>query len=473
MFYPHQLILRKIYSFLTFALCFSAAISHAADKPNIIIILLDDAGYADFGYMGSKDLETPQIDKLAASGVAFTDFHVSSTVCSPSRAGLITGRYQQRFGYECNIPPRGLGLDPAEITIAEALKDQGYNTYVVGKWHLGNDPVFHPNNHGFDEFYGFLEGGRSYFPDPVLDQPRNHRAILHNRSQVKFEGYLTDVFTDWAIKYIKESRDDPFFLYLSYNAVHTPMHAKDEHLSKYANHSRRELAAMTWSVDENIGRVLTTLEEHDLRENTLIFFFSDNGGAESNQSSNAPLKGWKGNKYEGGHRVPAIVSWPARIERGSWYHGLSGALDVFSTSLVAAGGKLSAHQQLDGADLVPLLASGSQKSAQEKLFWRKDRMAAMRYGSYKLVRLEGYGYRMYNLAEDFSESVDLRADEPGKFKAMIEAMADWENDLAMPLWYEGKDWSDVTWEIHYDLMNNQPVRFVDPAGMKAAQAAGH
>ena len=441
--------------------------SAAAGRPNIILILLDDAGYADFGFMGSEDLETPQIDRLAAGGVAFTDFHVSSTVCSPSRAGLVTGRYQQRFGYECNIPPRGMGLDPEETTLAEALQEKGYRTMVVGKWHLGNDPVFHPNNHGFEEFYGFLEGARSYFPSKELDQPLNPRAILHNRVQVEFDGYLTDVFTDKAIEYIRSSSGQPFFLYLSYNAVHTPMEAKQEHLDKYAGHPRAKLAAMTWSVDENIGRVLDELESLGLRDDTLVFFFSDNGGAESNQSSNLPLKGWKGNKYEGGHRVPAIISWPGHIPAGQWFDGLASSLDVYATAVSAAG--LEIGDDKDGIDLLPYLVYGGLSYPHRTLFWRKDKMAAVRDGNYKLVRLEGFGYRMYDLESDLGETSDLRSTHPDQFASILGSLGEWETGLVPPLWYEGEDWSEVTWEIHYDLMNNQPIRFVNPDQMERAR----
>jgi arylsulfatase A-like enzyme len=231
-----------------------------------------------------------------------TDGHVTATVCSPSRAGLMTGRYQQRFGHECNVPPDDQGMDPREMTMADLLKARGYRTICIGKWHLGNRTMYHPNNRGFDQFWGFLEGARSYFPDARVDRPENFRAILDNREQVDFDGYLTDVFTDKAIEQIRESRDKPWFLYLSYNAVHTPMEAKAEDLERFAGHARPHLAAMTWSLDENIGRLVDALEVDGEMDNTLVFFLSDNGGAgaHNNQSSNAPLKGWKGNKFEGG-----------------------------------------------------------------------------------------------------------------------------------------------------------------------------
>ncbi|MCG8528437.1 MAG: sulfatase-like hydrolase/transferase [Opitutales bacterium] len=439
-------------------------------KPNILIILLDDAGYADFGFMGCEDLETPNIDRLADRGIVFTDAHVTATVCSPSRAGLLTGRYQQRFGHECNIPPEDSGMDPAEITIADVLKTAGYQTYMIGKWHVGNRSSYHPNTRGFDEFYGFLEGGRDYFPNAELDRPASYKAILRNRQQIDFEGYLTDVFTDQAIRYIEANGESPFFMFLSYNAVHTPMHAKQEDLDRYQGHTRQKLAAMTWNVDQNIGRVLDKLEELQLSENTLIFFLSDNGGAESNQSSNEPLKGWKGNKYEGGHRVPFIVSWPLQIDGGLRYYKLTSALDIFATSIVAAGLEKTPGNPLDGVDLIPFLSGESTKAPHDKLFWRKDRMAAMRHGYFKLVRLEGFGYRLYSLKDNAGEDVDLSESHSGQLASMIKDLKEWEAELASPLWYEDENWNEVTYEIHQALMENREPHYITPNQMRAYKA---
>ncbi len=435
-------------------------------QPNILVILLDDAGYADFGFMGCKDLETPNIDRLAKSGVFFTDAHVTATVCSPSRAGLLTGRYQQRFGHECNIPPEDSGMDPSEITIADALRTAGYRTYMIGKWHVGNRSAYHPNTRGFDDFFGFLEGGRDYFPNEKLDCPTSYKAILRNRNQVDFSGYLTDVFTDEAIRYIEADTERPFFMYLSYNAVHTPMHAKQTDLDRYKGHARQELAAMTWNVDFNIGRVLDKLEELQLRENTLIFFLSDNGGAESNQSSCYPLKGWKGNKFEGGHRVPFVVSWPARIPHGNHIDKLTSSLDIFATSIAAAGLNNTPGKPLDGVNLLPILSGDSTEAPHQKLYWRKDRMAAMRTETFKLVRLEGFGYRLYSLEENTDESIDLRESYPSQLSSMIEDLERWESELASPMWYEDENWNSVTYEIHQALMENREPHYITPGEMK-------
>ena len=283
------------------------------NKPNIIVILLDDAGYIDFGFMGSEDLDTPNIDQLASCGVVFSDAHVSATVCAPSRAGLITGRYQQRFGFEANHTgdrtSGDIGLDKNIPTMAELFKENGYQTAAIGKWHLGEKEHNHPNNRGFDEFFGFIGGSRSYFP---IENPNHQQMLQHNGEKVKFDGYLTDRLGDYSVDFIENNKEKPFMMYLAYNAVHTPMEAKEEDLKKYKDHPRQKLAAMTWSVDQNIGKLTSKLRELQIDKNTLIFFLSDNGGAYNNQSKNGILKGWKGNKFEGGHRVPFVLSWPGK-----------------------------------------------------------------------------------------------------------------------------------------------------------------
>ena len=451
------------------ALFLGAGLAWSARQPNILVILLDDAGYNDFGFMGSPDLPTPHIDQLAALGTVFTDAHVTATVCSPSRAGLMTGRYQQRFGHEMNVPPDDAGMDPAESTLGDVLGAAGYATFCIGKWHLGNRTMFHPNNRGFDEFYGFLEGSRSYFPNPAIDHPESYRAILHNREQVDFEGYLTDVFTDRAIQSLDTAGERPWFLYLSYNAPHTPMDAKPEDLARFAGHPRQRLAAMTWSVDENIGRLTAALEARGELEHTLIFFLSDNGGAgmHNNQSSNAPLKGWKGNKYEGGHRVPFFVTWKGTLPAGARFDGLSSSLDVFATAVAAAGLPGTSGKPLDGVNLLPFLTGEQSGPPHTQLFWRKDQIAAMREGSLKLIRVEGLGYRLYDLASDPTESDDLSLLRPEVLARMGHRLIAWDRAQALPRWYEGEDWNHVTYEIHRALMENEEPRFLNPGQMRA------
>lgn len=439
----------------------------AEKQPNILIILIDDAGYADFGFMGSKDLETPNIDKLAKSGIIFTDAHVSATVCAPSRAGLITGKYQQRFGFEANGTGYGdsgdIGLSDNVVTMADVFKANGYNTYALGKWHLGGEKSDHPNQRGFDEFYGFETGSRSYFP---IKNPNKSKMLQHNGNRVEFEGYMTDILSDQAVKFIEKSKEKPFFMYLAYNAVHTPMEAKEEHLEKYKNHPRQKLAAMTWSLDENIGKIQQKLETLNIADNTLIYFLSDNGGAANNSSSNIPLKGWKGNKFEGGHRVPFIVSWPAKIKGDRTFDGLSSSLDIFTTSIAAAQIKKDEGLILDGENLLPYLIDGKIGNPHDKLFWRKLEETGARLGDYKLIKLQNYGYSLYNLKDDISETKDLSRINSQKIEEVLTELENWETEIIKPLWQEDRNWMDVTYHIHKRLMENKKVLYKSPSEMK-------
>ena len=436
-----------------------------SEKPNIIVVVIDDAGYADFGFMGSKDLETPNIDRLAKRGVIFTDAHVTSTVCAPSRAGLITGKYQQRFGFEANgtgsKESGEIGLADNVITIADVFQQNDYKTIALGKWHLGYNEDDHPNNRGFDEFYGFLVGSRSYFP---MKKTNNRSMLQQSGTRVEFEGYLTDVLGDRAAGFIEENKAQPFFMYLAFNAVHTPMHAKEEHLKKYEGHPRQKLAAMTWSLDENIGKLMNTLESMDQLDNTLIFFLSDNGGATNNQSTNGLLKGFKGNMFEGGHRVPFIVHWPKELKGNQTYRGLSSSLDIFKTAIAASGIKEDKDWGLDGVNLLPHLKGEEQTAPHEKLFWRKLDNAAVRIGDKKLIRLEGYGSVLYNLQDDLGESTDLSKINVQTHQELMHELDDWEKDKMEPLWEEGDYWKNRVFKIHRDLMENN---YRDVEGMNA------
>lgn len=433
------------------------------EQPNIIVILVDDAGYVDFGFMGSEELESPQIDALAADGVVFTDAHVSSTVCAPSRAGLITGQYQHRFGFEANhtgdSESGDIGLAEDVTTIANAFQNNKYKTVAIGKWHLGEKEHNHPNQRGFDDFYGFLGGGRSYFP---MENPSPTQLLQHNNKKIEFEGYLTDVLGDYSVQYIEENKDKPFFMYLSYNAVHTPMEAKEIDLEKYKNHPRKELAAMTWSLDENIGKLRTKLKELNLHDNTLIYFLSDNGGAHNNQSSSGELKGWKGNEFEGGHRVPFIVSWPNKIEKGWTFNGLTSSLDIFKTSIAAADIQLDKEITLDGKNLIPYLTKEKIGSPHQELYWRKLDESAARLNNYKLVKLNGYGSVMYDLENDLGETKDISTQDSIKFKELKNNFKQWESQLMNPLWGEDEQWEEITHHIHKRLMQDKEVLYKSP-----------
>ncbi|MFH4969444.1 sulfatase-like hydrolase/transferase [Gaetbulibacter sp. M240] len=433
------------------------------NKPNIIIILVDDAGYIDFGFMGSKDLETPHIDTLAKNGVTFTDAHVTSTVCAPSRAGLMTGKYQQRFGFEANGTgdknTGDVGLSEGVTTMADVFKEHDYSTVAIGKWHLGANPSDQPNQRGFEDFYGFLGGGRSYFP---LEQPSEEHMLQHNGKRISFDGYLTDVLGDYSVNYIKDHKDTPFFMYLAYNAVHTPMEAKKVDLEKFKDHPRQTLAAMTWSLDENIGKLYNKLKDLKLLDNTLIYFLSDNGGAANNRSDNGELKGWKGNEFEGGHRVPFIVSWPKAFKGNRKFNGLSSSLDIFPTALAAAEIKKDSSMILDGVNLLPFLKNQKEGNPHRELYWRKLDDAAARLDDLKLIRLDNYGAVMYNLSDDIGETHDLSYQDSVSFNLLKNNLQTWESQMEAPKWDEGKAWMDVTYHIHKQLMQNKKVKYKSP-----------
>jgi arylsulfatase A-like enzyme len=441
-------------------------------KPNVIVIVVDDAGYVDFGFMGSEDLETPNIDSLAKDGVVFTDAHVTATVCAPSRAGLMTGKYQQRFGFEANGTgdenSGDLGLSDDVLTIADVFKDNNYKTIAIGKWHLGATPTDHPNKRGFDEFYGFLGGGRSYFP---IKNASEELMLQQNGKKIDFEGYLTDVLGNRSVRFVEENKNTPFFMYLAYNAVHTPMEAKEEHLQKYKNHPRQYLAAMTWSLDENIGNLRNKLKELGILDTTLIYFISDNGGAHNNSSKNGLLKGWKGNKFEGGHRVPFIVSWPAKIKANQKFDGLTSSLDIFSTSLAAANINKNTDLVLDGVNLLPYLTQKKKGNPHTELYWRKLDESAARIGDFKLIQLKGYGATMYDLSNDLGEINNLSTKETITFQQLKNNLSVWESKMSIPLWFEGKPWEDVTYHIHQRLMDNKTVLYKEP--FKKTNKASH
>ncbi len=433
--------------------------------PNIIILLVDDAGYADFGFMGSKDLQTPNLDELAAGGVVFTDAHVSATVCAPSRAGLLTGRYQQRFGFECNALTHFEGIDTSEATIAEVLKTAGYKTAAFGKWHVGDIPEARPLSRGFDYSWTFLSGARSYFPNETEDKEGHIKSIRENGQFTTFEGYLTDELSEKAVDFIDRNKQSPFFIYWSPNAVHTPMEATEKDLARFEGHPRQKLAAMTWALDRAVGRIKEKLEEEALMDNTLIFFLSDNGGAASNQSSNLPLKGYKGNKYEGGHRVAFFAHWPDRIPEGQIFEGLTSSLDIFATAVDVSNAPLE-NVDADGVSLLPYFTGEKTGDPHQRLFWRKEGMAASRNGAHKMIRVDSLGYRLYDLKTDLGETNDLSRQDTARLQAMQQELTQWEDGLMNPLWVESDEWNEVTWWVHYDLYHNQQVRATNPAQLK-------
>ena len=446
--------------------CFSLLVSCSSktdSKPNIIIILADDAGYSDFGFMGSDEIKTPNLDQLAFDGVTFNNAYVSASVCSPSRAGLLTGMYQQRFGHECNLDSDvNNSFDPNQITIAEALKTQGYNTGLIGKWHLGDKTQNHPLKNGFDYFWGFISGARNYFYDPNEEFRNSIRNVVENYTQTKFDGYLTDVLGDKAIGFINKNHqsNNPFFLFLSFNAPHTPMHAKDDVLEKFKDNTRQVYASMMWSMDEAIGNVVEALKENDQYDNTIIYFLSDNGAAMSNDASPFPFKGWKGNQYEGGIKTPMIMTWKNKIKSNTQFDGFISALDIFKTSLEASSVNKEYMINADGKNIMNYLNDNNIKN--ENLFWRKDKMATVRSGDYKLIRLNDTSTVLYNIKKNYFEDFDLKINESQVHDSLLKLLSSWENTLIDPNWIENKNWNIVTEMIYEDLMANRDIRALSP-----------
>lgn len=409
-------------------------------RPNIVVILADDLGYAGVGVQGCTDIPTPNIDSIAQNGIRLTSGYVSCPVCSPTRAGLMTGRYQQRFGHEFNPGPARsaspeFGLPPGETLLPERLKSIGYVTGMVGKWHLGYRDDSTPPKRGFDEFFGFLGGAHPY--QPGLSVRAN--PILRGSEPVEEHEYLTDAFAREASVFIERHRDEPFFLYLSFNAVHTPLQATEKYLARFPDipdEKRRTHAAMLSAMDDAIGLVLGTLRQLGLEENTLLFFLSDNGGPTlANTSSNLPLRGYKGQVYEGGIRVPFLVQWKGRLPAGRVLSQPVIALDICPTVLSAAEQAIDPAWKLDGVDLLPYLSGEQAASPHERLFWRFGEQRAIREADWKLVKgPTSEDWELYNLADDIGEQTNLAAHEPERVRALQSAWAAWDEELREPGW---------------------------------------
>ena len=455
--------MKKLALFFVCILTLISCSSINDSKPNIIIILADDAGYSDFGFMGSDEIKTPNLDQLALDGVIFNNAYVSASVCSPSRAGLLTGMYQQRFGHECNLDSDvNNSFDPNQVTIAEALKTEGYTTGLVGKWHLGDKTQNHPLKNGFDYFWGFISGARNYFYDPNEVNRNSIRNVVENYSQTNFEGYLTDVLGEKAIRFIDKNNqsNNPFFLFLSFNAPHTPMQSKEEVLEKFKDNPRQVYASMMWSMDEAIGHVIDALKENNQYDNTIIYFLSDNGAAMSNNASPFPYKGWKGNQFEGGIKTPMIMTWKNKIKSNTQFDGFISALDIFKTSLEVSNVNDDLMANADGKNIMNYLNDNTIQN--ENLFWRKDKMATVRSGNYKLIKLNDTSTVLYNIENNYFEDLDLKLKEPSVHDSLFKLLLAWEDRLIDPNWIENKDWNIVTEMIYEDLMANKDIRAVSP-----------
>jgi len=423
----------------------------AADyiKPNVIVILADDMGYAEMATQGCKDVPTPNLDSIAKAGTRFTDGYVSCPVCSPTRAGLMTGRYQQRFGHELNPGPvldkKDWGLPLDQKTIAQYMKAEGYATGIIGKWHLGDDEAHHPNKRGFDDFFGFVGGAHPYL-DPTLD---SFNKIQRNGKPVDEKEHLTYAFAREAVSFIDKNKEKPFFLYLAFNAVHAPIQPPkrlENDFPEIKDEKRRGFAKQLKAMDEAIGTVLTKVREAKLEEDTLIIFLSDNGGPTPNlTSSNLPFKGYKAQVHEGGIRVPFMALWKGKIPAGKTYSKPVISLDILPTAVAAAGGKVA--DNLDGVNLLPFLKGEKSGAPHDHLCWRYGNVSAIRMGDWKLSRHDELGIRLYNLADDPGEAKDLASEDVDKIAELSAAWDKWNSKNVKPLWETNfhPEWEKQGW----------------------------
>ncbi|GEA13683.1 sulfatase [Alteromonas sp. KUL49] len=452
----------------------------AKKQPNIILLLADDAGYADFGFHGSEIMQTPNLDVLASEGVMFTQAYVSDPTCGPSRAGLMTGRYQQRFGFEENNVPgymsansaadgREMGIPLTEETMADRLKSLGYATAFFGKWHLGGADKFHPLKRGFDTFYGFRGGARSYHayhdnPPSELDWMERDFGEFQEH-----EGYLTDVLADETISFIEAQAkaDKPFFAFVSFNAVHTPMDAIEEDLAAFPSleGNRQTVAAMTKALDRASGAILDKLKALGLDENTIVVFTNDNGGpTDRNASSNLPLSGSKSNHLEGGIRVPMIVKWPEQYTAGATYDYPVSLLDLFPTFYAAANGDVSSLNDVDGVDLHPYISGENTARPHDVLYWKKDVRGTIRVGDWKMMRFPDRPAQLYYLPDDLQEVNDLAAEHPEKVRDMFKQLFEWESSLERPRWLLQRKFENYDIE-RMDFYHNKGVTTLErPVG---------
>ena len=462
---------------LLFLLLASGSILYA--RPNIVLLVADDLGFAELGCQGNTDIPTPHIDSIAREGVRCTDAYVTAPFCSASRAGFMTGRYQARFGYEFN--PTGAnnedpkaGLPVTERTLGDQLTAAGYTTALIGKWHLGGTANYHPQRRGFDMFYGFLHEGHYYVPHPyrgVTTMLRRRtlpsglstgrwtskdgktiytahmgnnepdydadNPLLRAGQPVQENDYLTDALTREAVNFIDRNKERPFFLYLSYNAVHSPLQGAERYMEKFAHIKdihRRIFAAMLANLDDSIGAVLKKIKDAGLQENTLVVFFSDNGGPTRElTSSNAPLRGEKGQVYEGGLRIPFLMRLPGVIPANSVYSNPVSSLDLFPTACAAAD-TTPPKRKYDGVNILPHLSGKQEDPPHRYLFWRIGDRHALRKGDWKILRQRSKSWSLYNLENDIGETRDLAGTMPSRAEELIKLWKTENAGMIDPIW---------------------------------------
>ncbi len=454
-----------------FALLLSSNDANALEpgRPNILMILCDDLGYADVGFNGSPDIPTPSLDNLAKAGTVFSSAYVPHPFCGPSRAGLMTGRYPHCLGSQFNLPESGEdiganeGVPTSETFISKVLQDAGYRTGLVGKWHLGKTPEYHPNKRGFEDFYGFLGGGHEYFPEQYRAkykrQTRNGKGnfwsyvgpLEHNGAEVTEDEYLTDALSSEGARFVRDASETekPFFLFMSYNAPHTPLQAKKEDyeaLRAIPDTKRRTYAAMVAAVDRGVGTIVQELKATGQFENTLIVFFSDNGGRLDQGGNNAPLRGSKGDISEGGFRVPMFFHWPDHVDPGETCSHPISALDFYPTFARLADAKIPTGKQLDGRDIWDDLIASKPFRPNMPIFALRhrngDNEIGVRHNQWKVRRTERSGWQLFDVETDISETSDVGAEHPEILKSMIVQAERWTHSHKRPLWFDSQKVSD-------------------------------
>lgn len=465
-----------------------------ANAPNIVLIVVDDLGKYEVSAYGAEHISTPNIDRLGAEGVVFSEAYVTAPTCAPSRCGLMTGRVQNRYGFETQIMefyPTNMveylsgkyfvntgkfvveskphfpaewqvvkqGVPPTEITLAERLKAMGYTTGLIGKWHLGNSKYNNPLKRGFDYQYGFTGASTLYTPERNWSHIVNHEhqsfstqyqwnmgryeeaAILENGKEIREEKYLTYAIRDKAMDYMEEHKDTSFFLYCAFNAPHIPFQAPVEYYCKYEHvedENKRVYYAMISALDDAVGELHQKIKALGLEDNTIIYLISDNGGATyTHATDNGPLKGGKLSQFEGGINVPFVMKWKGEIPEGVRYDKPVSSTDIFATSVLNAGGILPSDREYDGVDIIPYVLGVNQASPHEQLFWRADHIWAIRDGDYKLILSTRDGWaELYNLKTDKSETLNLKEDMPKMFEKLHEMHQKWqdENLPEKPMW---------------------------------------
>lgn len=457
---------------LWFSACRNTAKEDSPSPPNLVLILADDLGYADVGFNGCTDIPTPNIDRIAKEGVIFSNGYVTWAACGPSRAGMITGRYQDRFGFSRNplFAPNdpNMGLPLSEQTLPEALQQANYKSVAIGKWHLGAHPTQRPLERGFTDFFGFLTGGHQYFPEKwtladeyeVTSQYEAYRTkLLRNEERIEEAEYLTDALSREAAQYIKKYQADPFFIYLAYNAPHAPLQASDKYLDRFEhieNRKRKIYAAMVSSIDDGVGRVLDQLDALGLSQNTLVVFLSDNGGPERvNGSDNGALRGQKGDLFEGGIRVPFAMRWQGKIAAGTQYDLPISALDIFATIVAQNQEHIQLKNPIDGVDLLPYLSGEEKGTPHDQLFWRRhdQKKIAIRQGDIKLQTIDTLSL-LFNLKDDVGEQDNLATEETETLQQLRTAQEQWNSQMLDPVFM------GLAFDSIYNVLH--PDRFTRP-----------